>query len=350
MKRNGKNNANSFKDMHNVHVVGIDNEQNRKQIAAEQAAEKQAMYVEFWETMTENEYVANVQMINRNKFSSDSKLVKDYELLQFFKMKIAQEHKQISEESQKFFDLLPQMSESVQKSMIEFINDHFTDEQTHCEYVSLVKMARETAVLEQAELDARAAQDEQELERQERVGDLIEKNLRNEELKEEENDRLEKEFFKGYAQETEIEKATEVTTEILTQNPKTEMKTQEVATENTTLNNTQNIVNQQVTNNTLNVTVETPKPKMSIADKIAEAQKMLTIAEKKEATENQLKKFHGYLHANKDGDNFTLTSLDKAYAFSTNNIELVKEVNTLLERFFKTKIQEFETELSNFQI
>jgi hypothetical protein len=89
---------------------------------------------------------------------------------------------------------------------------------------------------------------------------------------------------------------------------------------------------------------------MSIADKIVEAQKMLVIAERKEVTEARLKDFHGYLHANKDGDNFTLTSLDKSYSFSTNNAELVKEVNIVLERFLKNKIQEFETELANFQL
>ncbi len=325
---------------------------NRKQEkTTEQAAEQQAMHVEFWESMTENEYLATVKMINSNQFDINSKLFKDKDLLEFVKMKIKQGNEQADQDSKTFFELLPNMHESVQMSMIEFINDHSTGEQTHIDYVSLVKMARERAVLEQLELDARAAQDEQEFERQERLGDLIEENLRNEELEEEETDKLEKEFFAGYAQETETkEVANEVQNEILNQNPKTEMKTQEVVNENTSVNNTQTIVNQQVTNNTLNVTVDKPKPKMSIADKIIEAQKMLVIAERKEITEAKLKEFHGYLHANKEGDNFKLMSLDEKYSFSTNNIDLVKEVNKVLEKFLKDKIQEFETELSNFQI
>lgn len=360
MKSNGKNNRKNDIPL-NVQKA------KQEQAAAEKAAEQQATFIDFWETMTENEYMKYVQMINSNQISIASKIF-NKDLLQFFKMKIAQENEQIAEESKDFFDLLPQMHDSIKQSMLEFINDHLTDEQTHVDYVSLVKMSREMAVTEhkqeiarQAEIEnelaeLRAAQAElaeQELERLEKVGDLIEENLRNEELEEEEIDRLEKEFFKGYAQETEIEEVTEVTevqNEILTQNPKTEMKTQEVVNENTSVNNTQTIVNQQVTNNTLNVTLETPKPKMSIADKIVEAQKMLLIAERKQLTEDRLKAFHGYLHANRDGDNFRLMSSDEKYKFSTNNIELVKEVNIVLERFFKTKIQEFETELANFQI
>ena len=208
------------------------------------------------------------------------------------------------------------------------------------------------------------SQEEQaETERLERLGDLMEDNLRNEELEEEENDRLEQGYEKDDEQNVKIstlakeqELQNEIKTEILTQNQKTEiMKTQEVATEtetateNPSVNNTQNIVN-NVSNVQNVLIVEKPKQKMSIADKIVEAQKMLVIAERKEKTEERLKEFHGYLHANKDGDNFTLMSLDKTYSFSTNNADLVKQVNTVLERFLKTKIQEFETELANFQI
>jgi hypothetical protein len=318
MKKNGKNNGNPLKDMPNVHVVQIDNEQNRKQAEQEK---KQAMYLEFWESMTENEYIETVKMINSNQIDSNNQLFKDKDLLEFVKMKIKQGKEQADQESKTFFELLPQMSETVQKSMLEFINDHFTDEQTHIDYVNLVQMARERAVTEHQREQEQAEQT-----------------------------KLEQEVIEVQELTEEVNEITEVTavTEILTQTPTTEMKNQEVVKEkasNETVNNTQNI-----TNNTLNVILDKPKPKMSIADKIVEAQKMLVIAERKELTEARLKDFHGYLHANKDGDNFTLTSLDKSYSFSTNNAELVKEVNIVLERFLKHKIQEFETELANFQL
>ena len=114
MKKNGKNNGNPFKDMPNVHVVQIDNEQNRKQ--AEQA-KKQAMYLDFWESMTENEYIETVKMINSNQIDSDNQLFKDKDLLEFVKMKIKQGKEQADQESKTFFELLPQMSATVQKSM-----------------------------------------------------------------------------------------------------------------------------------------------------------------------------------------------------------------------------------------
>ena len=486
MKRNGKNNANSFKDMPKVHVVRIDNEQNRKQIAAEQAAAKQALYVDYWESMTENEYMNNVRMINTNQFDILSPIFQDEELLEFFKMKKKQEAEQSDQDSKTFFELLPNMHESVQMSMIEFINDHHTDEQTHVDYMSLVKMAREKAIhehevfelhnqsnkLEQKKFDdfwsgihqpdkmgrlevlkkaidskvidinilnyitqtvglplndfltmweVKQAQQAQLRENLLKFAEGKEEQAEHEENAEQENEEQEKflSFWKsldeskkdlcvtglhsGYIAtvarifvnenfkdetvflkllkthlynepdlttvheelETE-EQETEVQNEILTETPTTEnMKSQkEVASEvkkevsksqkatkkaklvtETTVNNTQSIVN-----NTLNLTLEKEKPKMSIADKIIEAQKMLVIAERKQITEDRLKAFHGYLHANKEGDNFKLMSLDEKYSFSTNNIELIKEVNTVLEKFFKTKIQEFETELTNFQI
>lgn len=394
MKKNGKNNGNPFKDMPNVHVVQIDNEQNRKQ--AEQA-KKQAMYLELWESMTENEYIETVKMINSNQIDSNNQLFKDKDLLEFVKMKIKQGKEQADQESKTFFELLPQMSETVQKSMLEFINDHFTDEQTHIDYVNLVQMARERAVTEHQQEKSKLPSTVQEFwesltpKVQEEIIESQEVNVQIEidleelgidayefadyvfltiapqrEQEQAEQTKLEQEVIEVQELTEEVNTATE----ILIQTPTTEiMKTQkEVASEvkkevsksekttkkekvvkqkasNETVNNTQNI-----TNNTLNVILDKPKPKMSIADKIVEAQKMLVIAERKEVTEARLKDFHGYLHANKDGDNFTLTSLDKSYSFSTNNAELVKEVNIVLERFLKNKIQEFETELANFQL
>jgi hypothetical protein len=170
-----------------------------------------------------------------------------------------------------------------------------------------------------------------------------------------EQTKLEQEVIEVQELTQEVNEITEVTaaTEILTQTPTTEiMQTEKVVNETvataTTVNNTQNVVNQQVTN----IIVEQQKPifKMSIADKIAEANKMLAIAHKKEQTENLLKDFYGYLNAKKDGDNFTLQSADKLYKFTTPNQELVDEVNNVLEKFLKNKISSFEMQLQNFQL
>jgi hypothetical protein len=115
---------------------------------------------------------------------------------------------------------------------------------------------------------------------------------------------------------------------------------------------TQQVLSQQVVNN-VTVNVEQPKNenrKLSIAEKVAEAQKMLAVAEKKEFYETKLKDFYGYLNGNRDGDNFTLSSTDKSYKFNTNNFELIREVNEVIEKHFKSKIQGFENLLQNFQL
>lgn len=115
---------------------------------------------------------------------------------------------------------------------------------------------------------------------------------------------------------------------------------------------TQNVVNQQVVNN-VTVNVEQAKQenrKLTIAEKVAEAQKMIATAEKKEFYEAKLKDFYGYLNGNRDGDNFTLSATDKSYKFSTNNFELIREVNEVIEKHFKHKINSFENLLQNFQL
>jgi hypothetical protein len=122
--------------------------------------------------------------------------------------------------------------------------------------------------------------------------------------------------------------------------------------ENTQNHLTQSLVHQQVVQN-VTVNVEQPKQenrKLSIAEKVAEAQKMIAVAEKKEFCEVKLKEFYGYLNGNRDGDNFTLAATDKSYKFSTNNFELIREVNEVIEKHFKQKIQGFETQLQNFQL
>lgn len=153
------------------------------------------------------------------------------------------------------------------------------------------------------------------------------------------------------AQESEQQENEENENEEFSQIQTTQQATaKEVA--NTQSQVTQNVVNQQVVNN-VTVNVEQPKNenrKLSIAEKVAEAQKMIAVSEKKEFFEGKLKDFYGYLNGNRDGDNFTLLSNDKAYKFSTNNFELIREVNEVIERHFKQKISGFETQLANFQI
>ena len=91
-----------------------------KKLADEQATVKQALYLNFWESMTENEYINNVRMINTNQFDILSPLFKDEELLKFFKMKKQQEGEQSDRESKTFFELLPKMSE-----LIKLFKNHF---------------------------------------------------------------------------------------------------------------------------------------------------------------------------------------------------------------------------------
>lgn len=109
---------------------------------------------------------------------------------------------------------------------------------------------------------------------------------------------------------------------------------------------------QQVTQN-LTVNLEQPKDKirkLTPAEKVAEAQKLLGISEKKEYVESLLKEFYIYLHANKDGDNFCLKSFDGNYKFSTNSLDLVKEVQQVVEKHLKRKIESLGDEMELIQI
>lgn len=109
---------------------------------------------------------------------------------------------------------------------------------------------------------------------------------------------------------------------------------------------------QQVTQN-VTVKVEQPKPevkKLTLAEKIAEAQKLVSFSEKKEFTEAKMKELHAYMYAVKEGDIFSLKSSDGKYNFTTPNAELVKEVTEVLEKFFKRKIEGFASEINKIQI
>jgi hypothetical protein len=112
---------------------------------------------------------------------------------------------------------------------------------------------------------------------------------------------------------------------------------------------------QHITQVMQNVTVNVEQPKvevqpMSIKDKILEAQKIVSIFEKKEVFEDRLKKLYAYSLANKEGDELKLSSKDQKHNFFTTNADMIEVFVKTLETFLKERITETENQIQKIKI
>lgn len=112
---------------------------------------------------------------------------------------------------------------------------------------------------------------------------------------------------------------------------------------------------QHITQVMQNVTVNVEQPKvevqpMSIKDKILEAQKIVSIFEKKEVFEDRLKKLYAYSLANKEGDELKLSSKDQKHNFFTTNADMIEVFVKTLETFLKERIAETENQIQKIKI